>query len=133
MKDLIWDNTLSVQVQEIDDDHHKLVDLFNLLNHAIADGESIDYINAIMQELIYCTVWHFSHEERLMLKYNYDGLADHRAEHQELIESAKQLQQKTLEQGKLISADDIIYLEHWLTGHIFSTDMDLGVFLGERL
>ncbi len=35
MKDLLWDNTLSVQVQEIDDDHRKLVDLFNLLNHAV--------------------------------------------------------------------------------------------------
>ena len=35
MKDLIWDNTLSVQVQEIDEDHRRLVELFNLLGHAV--------------------------------------------------------------------------------------------------
>jgi hemerythrin len=35
VKDLLWDNILSVRVQEIDDDHRKLVNLFNLLNHAV--------------------------------------------------------------------------------------------------
>ena len=31
MKDLVWDRTLSVDVPEIDEDHRRLVDLFNLL------------------------------------------------------------------------------------------------------
>ena len=99
MKDLVWNSTLSVQVDEIDEDHRKLVDLFNILNHAVMEGDAPDYIEAVLEELITCTVWHFRHEERLMLKYGYEGILEHKTEHQELIESAKALQQKFLKDG----------------------------------
>ena len=133
MKELVWDNTLSVQVKEIDEDHRRLVDLFNILNRSVDKGESTDYIEAVLEELISCTVWHFRHEERLMLKYGYAGLAEHRTEHQDLIESARELQQKFLKDGKKVSSEDIEFLEHWLTGHILGADMQLGSYLGERM
>ncbi len=131
MKDLIWDNTLSVEVEEIDKDHRRLVELFNILNHAVVNGDAKNYIEAVLEELISCTVWHFKHEERLMLKYDYDGLEEHKKEHQQLIESAKELQQKFLQESKSISSEDIEFLEHWLTGHILGTDMDMGSYLCE--
>jgi hemerythrin-like metal-binding protein len=131
VKDLIWDKALSVQIEEIDDDHRKLVDLYNILNHSVVDGDATDYIEAVMEELISCTIWHFRHEERLMLKYGYEGFAEHKSEHLELIESARELQQKLLQEGKSVSSEDIEFLEHWLIGHILGTDMDLGSYLGE--
>ena len=131
MKDLIWDNTLSVDVKEIDEDHRKLVDLFNLLNHSVIEGEKADYIGAVLEELISLTEWHFRHEERLMLKYGYKEIDEHKAEHQQLIESARALQNKLLQQGRTISEKEIEFLEHWLTGHILGTDMELGSYLGE--
>ena len=129
MKDLIWDRTLSVDVPEIDEDHRRLLDLFNILNHAVAEGDAQEYVEAVMEELISCTVWHFRHEERLMLKYRYDGVKEHKAEHEELIASAKALQQKLLDAGKPVVSDDLHFLEHWLTGHILGTDKDLGSYL----
>jgi len=84
-----------------------------------------------MEELISCTVWHFRHEERLMLKYGYEGFAEHKSEHQELIESARELQQKLLQDRKSLSSEDIEFLEHWLIGHVLGADMDLGSYLGE--
>ena len=129
MKDLVWDEALSVQLQEIDDDHRRLVDLFNMLNHSVTDNEAPDYINAVLEELITCTIWHFRHEERLMVKYGYQGLDEHRAEHNELIASARAMQQR----GQPISTQDIEFLEHWLTGHILGADMELGSYLGEEM
>lgn len=131
MKDLIWDNSLSVDVKEIDEDHRRLVELFNILNLAVKEGEEAAYIDAVLEELICLTFWHFRHEERLMLKYGYKGTDEHKAEHQQLIESAKSLQKKLQQQGKVISVKEIEFLEHWLTGHILGTDMELGSFLGE--
>jgi hemerythrin len=131
VKELIWDDTLSVQIQEIDEDHRRLVELFNILNHSVAEGDASNYIEAVMEELISCTAWHFRHEERLMLKYGYEGFEEHKTEHQELIESARELQQKLLQEGKPVSNDDIEFLERWLIGHILGTDMDLGSYLGE--
>ena len=131
MKELVWDKTLSVEVNEIDEDHRRLVELFNILNRSAEEGDSSDYIEAVLDELISCTVWHFKHEERLMLKYGFEGLKEHKTEHDELIESAKELQQRFLREGRRVSGEDIEFLEHWLTGHILAADMVLGAFLAE--
>jgi hemerythrin-like metal-binding protein len=129
VKDLAWGETLSIEVDEIDDDHRRLVELFNILNHAVEKREATDYVEALFEELISLTVWHFRHEERLMLKYDYEGIEEHKVEHRDLIESVKTLQQKYLQGDRQLSNEDIEYLEHWLTGHILGTDKDLGAYL----
>jgi hemerythrin len=85
--------------------------------------------DAFFKVPISCTVWHFRHEERLMLKYGYEGFLEHKSEHEELVASAKALQQKLLQEDKVVSSEDIEFLEHWLTGHILGADMDLGWYL----
>ncbi|MBC8520282.1 MAG: hemerythrin family protein [Gammaproteobacteria bacterium] len=133
MENLIWDDSLSVQVEEIDEDHRKLVELFNILLNSVADNDSHSYINAVIEELISCTIWHFRHEERLMLKHGYEGMSDHKQEHADLVESGKNLQQKVLHDDGQVSIKDIEFLEQWLTGHILGADMELGSYLSERM
>ena len=133
MKDLAWSQILSVEVDEIDEDHRKLVNIFNILNHSVMEGESTDYLAAVLEELINCTVWHFSHEERLMLKYGYEGTEEHKAEHRELVQSAKELQQEILQAGKPVADEDIAFLERWLTEHILTADMRLGSYLSQYI
>jgi len=131
VKDIVWDHVLSVGVDEIDDDHRRLVDIFNILNHSVTEGDAPDYLAAVLEELINCTAWHFSHEERLMLKYGYKDLEEHKIEHQELVNSARELQQKILQAGKLVADEDLEYLERWLTAHILTDDMRLGSYLSQ--
>ena len=131
MKDLVLDQTLIIGIDEIDDDHGKLINLFNILNHSVTEGAATDYVVAVLDELINCTVWHFSHEERLMLKYGYDAYEEHKADHQDLIAGVKELQQKFLQTGKLDEKEHLEYLERWLTEHILVADIRLGSFLIE--
>jgi len=131
VKDIVWGDVLDVAVDEINEDHRKLVNIFNILNHSVAGGESPDYLAAVLKELINCTIWHFSHEERLMLKYGYEGIEEHKAEHRELITSVKKLQQEILQGAKPVSDEDIEFLEHWLTEHILTSDMKLGTYLSQ--
>ena len=133
VKDIVWGHVLSVGVDEIDEDHRKLVNIFNILNHAVTDGESPEYLAAVLEELVNCTVWHFSHEERLMLKYGYEGIEEHKATHRELIESAKEMQHNLLQAEKSMSEEDIEVLERWLTGHILTDDMRLGDYLSKLI
>jgi hemerythrin len=133
VKNIVWNDALSVDVDEIDEDHRRLIDLFNILSHAVADGDSAEYIDAVLEELITCTIWHFRHEERLMLLYKYDGIELHKSEHQDLIDSVKELQQKFHKANKLLTNEDIEYLEDWLTGHIYGQDMKLGFYLLNKM
>ena len=131
MKDIVWDEILSVGVDEIDEDHRKLVNIFNILNHSVIAEEPSDYLAATLAELINCTVWHFSHEERLMLKHRYEGIEEHKAEHRELIKSAKELQQEILQADKPVVDEHIEFLERWLTEHILTADLRLGSYLSQ--
>jgi hemerythrin len=131
VKDIVWDEILSVGVDEIDEDHRKLVNIFNILNHSVMAEESSDYLAATLAELINCTVWHFSHEERLMLKHRYEGIEEHKAEHQELIKSAKELQQEILQADKPVVDEHIEFLERWLSEHILTADLRLGSYLAQ--
>ncbi len=64
MKDIVWDKILSVGVEEIDEDHRKLREYLQYSQPCRNDEESSGYLAATLAELINCTVWHFSHEER---------------------------------------------------------------------
>jgi hemerythrin-like metal-binding protein len=129
VKNIIWDETLSVEVDEIDEDHRRLIDLFNILSHSVAEGDAADYIEAVLEELISCTIWHFRHEERLMLKYKYESFEEHKDEHNDLIDSARELQKKFHKENKLLTNEDIEFLADWLTEHILVQDMRLGFYL----
>ncbi len=129
MKDLVWSKILSVGIDEIDEDHRKLIQIFNILNHAVAEGDSPEYLAATLEELINCTVWHFSHEERLMLKHRYPETAQHKAEHRELIQTARELQQAVLQAGETLVDEQVEFLERWLTEHILTADGRLGSHL----
>ena len=120
---------MSVDGGEIDEDHRRLVDLFNILSRSVEEGDATEYIDAVLEELISCTIWHFRHEERLMLMYKYDGIEAHKDEHNDLIDSVRELQQKFHKENKLLTNEGIEYLEDWLTQHILGQDMRLGFYL----
>lgn len=133
MKDLEWDKSLSVDVPEIDQDHRRLLELFNRLGHAVEDGAPRTYVIAVLEELIACTAWHFKHEEYLMESYGYQGLPAHRAEHEDLIASGEALKARFVGQDTPLSMMDLEFLEHWLTAHIYGEDMAMGAFLAEAM
>ncbi len=94
MKDLTWSEKPSVGVDEIDDDHRRLVNLFNLFAHENASGENPDYLEAILEELISNTLGHFRHEERFMLKHGYEDLDAHKDQHQQLFLGVDEIRDK---------------------------------------
>ena len=131
MKNLKWDDSLSVGVDEIDEDHERLINLFNLLIQAVVNQESLEYVDALLEGLISFSEAHFRHEERLMVRFNYDGLQDHKDEHLDLIDQVRDLQRRFHENKHQLSTDNIEYLREWLTGHIAGQDMRLGYFIAE--
>jgi hemerythrin-like metal-binding protein len=130
MKELVWDQVLSVGNDEIDQDHKLLVNLFNLLGRSVAERSEKRYVSAVLEELINCTAWHFSHEERLMLESDYHEFEDHRNQHRELMDSVRDLQQDYENQGRL-EEKEFEFLERWLTEHILVDDMKFGTHLIE--
>ena len=122
-----WDNKFNTDVDVVDTQHHKLVDLINQLGAISAHQTSIDELGAILNELAKYTVYHFDTEEKMMKEYGVDAIhqgihikAHHHFTAQVMV-AAKILLGSTDVSGKLVTPL-LKYLTNWLVQHILGLD-----------
>jgi hemerythrin len=117
-----WDQTYSVSVRRLDEQHQKLFALLNALHEAMRQGKGQAVVQDTLRELATYTVTHFRAEEELMRKTNYPGLAAHRAEHQRLVDKVNQFTQDLKAGGNVSSLQVVGFIKEWLAEHIRRTD-----------
>jgi hemerythrin len=119
---LIWNETMSVKVGSIDIQHKKLFDLINNFYDSINDGSSKDKLIEVIKGMKEYTVWHFSHEEKLMKSINYPAFAAHKAEHEKFVSTIIDYENR-FKSGKLILSLEVTnFIKTWITNHIMGTD-----------
>lgn len=117
-----WNDTYSVGVARIDDEHRKLIRLMNDLYAAIVNHTEGAVLAKVLDGLVVYTRFHFSNEEALLKRYAYPGLAQHRAEHDKLVAQVDQLQSGLRDGKQALSMDTMTFLQGWLIRHILGTD-----------
>ena len=117
-----WDQTYSVSVRRLDEQHQKLFALLNALHEAMRQGKGQAVVQDTLRELATYTVTHFRAEEELMRKTNYPGLAAHRAEHQRFVDKVNQFTQDLKAGGNVSSLQVVGFIKEWLAEHIRRTD-----------
>ncbi len=127
-----WSDELSVGIQEIDDQHQFLVELLNKLHRAIHQRQGTAAAQAILVELADYTRIHFAVEESLMRILGYPGYADHKQQHDHLIEEIGELQEKLESGKKSITFELLHFLRIWLTRHIMEEDQQYSPFFLSR-
>ncbi|MFA7431743.1 MAG: bacteriohemerythrin [Rhodospirillaceae bacterium] len=122
---ITWQDSYSVGVELIDNDHKLLVSLINQLNDAAEGGQGRDVVGSVLNVLIEYTEGHFSREELLMEKGGYPDLDAHRKHHRKLTTKVREMIAQ-YHDGRLSTLDrDILdFLKGWLTGHILGVDME---------
>ena len=127
-----WDDSLSVQVEQIDQQHRKLVDLINELFTALKSGKGSEVTGQILDSLVDYTQYHFREEEKLMALHSYPDLDRHRELHAELIDKVSDFKRKLADGKVSISSDLFNFLKSWLIFHIKKQDKAYGPHLNER-
>lgn len=123
-----WTDTLSVGIEEIDEQHKFLVDLVNKMHEAIHQRHGSDVVNSILKDLADYTRIHFAVEESLMRILNYPDYEQHKEIHEELLASVADLQEKVASGKKSIGFELMHFLKTWLTKHIMEEDMQYSSF-----
>jgi hemerythrin len=85
-----WDQSYSVRVRKLDEQHQKLFSLLNALHEAMRQGKGQAVVQDTLGELATDAVTHFRAEEELLRRTNYPGFAAHQAEHQKFVEKVNQ-------------------------------------------
>lgn len=117
-----WDETLSVDVAEIDKQHQTLVGTLNELHDAMRQGKSKDVMEEIVSRLIDYTSTHFATEERYFDRFGFEHAAEHKKEHADFVKKALEFK-NGFESGKLgLSIDVMQFLSGWISNHIKGSD-----------
>lgn len=128
---LEWSTSLAVGEASIDQQHKRLVELFNNLLAAMHSGESQAEIGSVLDELVKYTQFHFAHEAELMEKFAYPGKQDHLAKHDALI--ARVVEYRTrFGAGESVGGELATFVRDWLINHILKTDRLLANHISEQ-
>jgi hemerythrin len=131
---ITWDEAWSIGIAEIDEHHHKLVELIQRLFGALITAQGTAYMEEIVIELVDYTKFHFSREEEVYQEYGFDQLEHHKGQHQALIKQVLDVTQDVLKRGpsEELSEEVYYFLRHWLVDHIIDEDLKFKAFLENR-
>jgi hemerythrin len=134
MEPLQWDDSLSVGVELIDEQHKMWIQRLNEVSAAVDSRQGPKEIAKTLGFLVGYTDYHFSTEEKHMVANSYPGLVDHQAKHGELKVTLAHLVEGFEEEGATHLLADFIetFLRNWLTGHIRQVDQRFGAFLRDK-
>ena len=130
MSQINWSEDLSVGLLPMDKEHKVLVGLINALELAKSTA-TLDFIERILNTLEEYTKNHFAHEERIMKKMSYPGMAAHFKQHREFEKRvAFYLERfKTSTDPVELLEDVLRFLTKWLIAHIRVEDKRYSEYL----
>lgn len=116
----------------LDLEHRALIGLVNeIINNSITSNDR--YISeALVDKLIEDMYIHFKNEEKLLELFGYSNLENHIEIHKKLLEEAKVVRHKFMNEE--ISAEDVarIMLQDIVVGHIVKADFDFFSLINKR-
>ena len=120
-----WDPSLSVNNTMIDNDHSRLIDLFNKLHDAMGEGRGKPIMGEVLADLHDYAHNHFRREEEYMHKLTYVGFTAHKKEHQLLLEKVEAMQAEFKAGTLIMAVPTLQMLRDWLADHILQSDRAL--------
>ncbi len=127
-----WEDTYSVDIAMIDDQHKRLFELLEQFHEAIRHKQTKLAISDILKGMTNYTVYHFSSEETLMTRHNYPAYLQHKNAHSMFIDKVSNFRER-FESGQLLIPLEIAnFLKDWLSNHILFTDKHLGHFISQQ-
>ncbi len=127
-----WKEMYSVHVAALDRQHQQLFSLIAELNDALAAGRGNTVVAKVLERLLDYTVSHFAAEEKLLERYGFPGLEEHRAKHRALTDKVNGLIQDFKAGNVGVSVSLMLFLRSWLKEHILGTDQLYSSYLNDK-
>jgi len=129
MQVLVWEDRFSVGIRQFDQHHKILFEMINSLIFAQEDNSDPDVIKNTLEQLRSYTIFHFVAEEAMMKHFGFEGLDEHIAEHETLLQHVIEYQARVAAQDGVTIDEILEFLAAWLLDHTLGLDQLYGPFL----
>jgi len=127
-----WNDSYSVGIESIDNDHKKLLGLINQLQTASHYSTDENMVDEILNELVNYTKYHFDREEVMLKENNYPEFDAHKEQHESMISQVSEFIHEYQQHNERTIDDVIQYLKSWLINHINGCDQEYAHFLKDK-
>ena len=128
MESFCWNSNFETGLQDVDDQHRRLVDIINTFGSHLAENDiAEEHVESLLKELIDYAQFHFEDEEELMADSGLDSrhCEFHIVEHNTFLDDVL-LFRNHRRKGDAEDARSILeYLIHWLAYHILVMDKNM--------
>lgn len=126
-----WRDAYNTGVEQFDQEHHKIVELIDIMFVAIRDKSEKEIILTACNDVLSYTDTHFANEEEAMRAIEYPELEEHIAEHARLKDEATKFY--TILSNNFPEGRNQFYrfLRDWLIEHILECDKKYGSYLSK--
>ncbi len=124
---IIWDDSLTTGLSDIDDQHKELIQNFNNLLEAIDQGKDREETGKVLDFLTSYAESHFEHEERLMDEYDCPVAGANKKAHEYFRTKFGQICKRYHEADANVGIihDTVWELAKWFLNHILIIDTKL--------
>lgn len=119
---MTWEPSLSVNDQELDRQHMRLVGLINSLQDAVAAGTPRPAMDRIASDIAMFARLHFREEESVMTLIGYPAAGPHIEEHAEFTAKLDGFMRELLAAEQPITETEVGMLKDWLLRHLSESD-----------
>ncbi len=128
---LKWLEEFELGVEEIDNDHKRIIENYNKLCMVIKNNEESEFYKELIEFLSDYVSSHFVKEEKLQFEIKYNKYNEHKKIHEDFKNKVKHISEKY--KDKKIEMDDLIsinlFLKDWLLEHILVEDQKIKEFI----
>ncbi len=127
-----WKPSYSVNVDDLDSQHKKLITLVNSLNEAMTQGKGKDVLNRVLNDLAIYAEVHFNNEEKLFAKYQYPDAKAHIQVHNDFRSKVLEIKKKADSGNLLVTVELLTFLQKWIEDHILKIDKKYSEFFNSK-
>ena len=126
-----WRTEFETGVADVDHEHRELVDLINALHSKVENDDSPETVSTFLGEVFAKISAHFALEETVMRKHGYDEYAEHKADHEKLLDDIRDIMDDH-EAGHYSDVGDQLAhaVRDWFVNHFKTKDARLHKLLG---
>lgn len=118
-----WDDSFSVGVPEIDQQHRFLILRIRDLQEAMVAGSTGAMLAPLIHDMVTYTHYHFAYEGRLYAQRGYADIQRHLELHAEMALQVSKLGTALKENRLRAGTPIMVFLQRWLVDHILGEDM----------